>query len=338
EIIGEDDPIDEEDPIDDEIIGEDDPIDEEDPIDDEPETEFVFLTERIWNEGENREHLLNAFLQSEDERFDEAIAILQSVALKENPDLTELAEQLSEQVPTLTEALNDSVNETVLQTLEANIVAFSAGEGAADETVADAFTDAIARYGGAGRVGNPVSSIARVGDGYIQEFNFGGAGVGAILYGDGSEEAIFLSGEEWQEFQANGGVLTQGYPAEHQLPEAGDGEGEVIELPTLSDPVVSEDGTEAVNGGQGAIAQPQDIPEIDSDDPAEAIAQPLWGTNWYYDTAGDTMSSARYLSLGQTINERVSSSDYYDFYRFNISDRTRVNVGISGMSADADLR
>ncbi|MEB3830812.1 S8 family serine peptidase, partial [Phormidium sp. CCY1219] len=55
------------------------------------------------------------------------------------------------------------------------------------------------------------------------------------------------------------------------------------------------------------------------------------------DTAGNTMSSARYITLGQTIAERVSSSDQYDYYRFSVNGPTRVNLSISGMSADADL-
>ncbi|MGD2180491.1 S8 family serine peptidase [Lusitaniella coriacea] len=196
----------------------------------ESQAEYAFLTDRIWNDAENRSHLLNAFLQSNDSRFEETIDILQTAAVTEDLDLSSLETQLSEQVPILEEALNDPSNQEILQTIQTNIVEFTPGFDSPNPEIAEVFTETVERYGGAGYVGNASGGVVRMGDGYIQRFDSGGAGSGAILYGNGYEQAIFLSGEEWQEFQANGGVSEQGYPTEHQLPSLG--EGDPIDLPS----------------------------------------------------------------------------------------------------------
>ncbi|MEG3976391.1 pre-peptidase C-terminal domain-containing protein [Microcoleus sp. herbarium8] len=283
-------------------------------------TESVFLTERIWSNAEHRQHLLNAFSQSNDPRFIAAIDILQSYVTQEQPNLTGLQAQLSQQVPTLNQALTDASNQTVLQALETNIVATAPGAGAPTQAVAEIFINTTQRYGGAGRVGNATTEIVRIGNGYVQQFNFGGAGAGAILYGNANPQGVFLAGEEWQEFQAKGGVLVQGYPTQNKLPVQ-DSSTPVIELPVVN-PMPTVEGGGNPNGGESAIAQP-----------LNGLISPNDST----DTAGNTTSTARNISLGQTISERVSDTDLEDFYRFNVSDRTRVDLRISGMSADADL-
>ena len=228
---------------------------------------------------------------------------------------------MSQQVPTLNQALTDASNQTVLQALETNIVATIPGAGAPTQAVAQICIDTTQRYGGAGRVGNATTEIVRIGNGYVQQFNFGGAGAGAILYGNANAQGIFLAGEELQEFQAKGGVLVQGYPTQNKLPVQ-DSSTPVIELPVVN-PMPTVEGGANPNGGESAIAQP-----------LNGLISPNDST----DTAGSSTSTARNIALGQTISERVSDTDTDDLYRFNINDRTRVDLRISGMSADADLR
>ena len=67
----------------------------------------------------------------------------------------------------------------------------------------------------------------------------------------------------------------------------------------------------------------------------------LW-SNWsnfalVTDTAGNTRSQARSISLGQSVGEYVSSNDQNDFYQFSVNSPSRVRLGLSGMTADADL-
>lgn len=56
------------------------------------------------------------------------------------------------------------------------------------------------------------------------------------------------------------------------------------------------------------------------------------------DLAGNTLGSARNISLGNTFQDWVGSTDTLDFYRFNISSRGSVGITLSGMTSDADLR
>jgi hypothetical protein len=281
--------------------------------------ESVFLTERVWSDADNRQHLLNAFAQSNDPRFIAAIDILQSYAIQEQPNLAALPTQLSEQVQILNQALADVSNQAVLQALETNIVAITPGVGAPTQAIAQTFIETTERYGGAGRIGNAITDIVRVGNGYVQEFNFGGAGAGAILYGDGNGQSIFLAGEEWEAFQTKGGVLAQGYPTQHQLPVA-DSTTPVIELPTVTP--TPGDGNASPNA-ESLTAQPLNV-----------VVSP----NNLIDTAGNTTNAARNISLGQTIREQVGDNDLEDFYRFTVNALTRVDLRISGLTSDADLR
>ncbi|MGK7926544.1 MAG: SBBP repeat-containing protein, partial [Spirulina sp.] len=194
--------------------------------------EFDFLREEVWDNSENYQHFLESFSQVDDERFNSTIDLLQNYLNQDDPNLETLKEQLIEQVPTLTEALSDPDNQELVEFLEANIISFTAGEGSPNDTIFTIINNTIDNYGGVGRVGNAIGEVVRLGEGYIQEFDFGGLGRGAILYGDGNDSAIFLSGDEWQTFQENGGVLTQGYPTEHALPIEEPG-NDLIDLPGI---------------------------------------------------------------------------------------------------------
>lgn len=59
------------------------------------------------------------------------------------------------------------------------------------------------------------------------------------------------------------------------------------------------------------------------------------------DKAGNTLNTARSLNItskNQTFSDWVGSSDFNDFYSFNLNARSSINIAVDGLSSNADLQ
>ncbi len=241
--------------------------------------------ERIWQDVDNRSQLVEMLAQAQDARLIPITSFLQDSLAKDGIAPETLRANLVSEQTNIQAALQDPANQDLLRSLQTTFTLFSPGSDAPNAAIAEVFTQTVTTYGGAGFVGNAVSDVFRMGNGYIQEFNFGGAGAGAILYGDNAEQAIFLSGQEWQTFQSRGGVTTQGYPTTHTFPESDPGTAIDLEMPVM--PTPSGDSAAVPNSDSATIqVVPNDLSS------SQIFFNPANGSR-YFLTSGGSWSNAQ---------------------------------------------
>jgi hypothetical protein len=189
--------------------------------------------EQVW--FDNRNQFLEILSRLQDERI---LPVLDSLlGAIQGQEFETFSEEFSGYGNVISQILEDPENANLLSEITSSVTFVKAGDGAPSEEIGLIFEDAVSRYGGNAYVGIPLGQVQSIGDGYIQEFDLGGAGRGAILYGEGNESAVFLAGLDWEKFILAGGVLALGYPTHHIFDDELSDDAFIIddftELPTV---------------------------------------------------------------------------------------------------------
>jgi uncharacterized protein with LGFP repeats/surface antigen len=83
------------------------------------------------------------------------------------------------------------------------------------------YINTFKRNGGSEKLGFPISHVHRLVDGYLQDFEGGSEGRGAIMKSNANDESYWVGGEIWQKFLDLGGAKTTGYPTNDATPVEG---------------------------------------------------------------------------------------------------------------------
>jgi hypothetical protein len=231
--------------------------------------------EQVW--FDNRNQFFEILSRLQDERI---LPVLDSLlGAIQGQEFETFSEEFSGYGNVISQILEDPENANILSEITSSVIFIEAGDGAPSEEIGFVFEDAVSRYGGGAYVGIPLGQVQSIGDGYIQEFDLGGAGRGAILYGDGNESAVFLAGLDWEKFILAGGVLALGYPTHH-----------IFDDDLLDDSFIIDDFTE--------------LPTVDGSQDNDANSDGI-EPNFIYSTASNTRPKQEWLrQFGDSTSNR----------------------------------